>query len=354
MGRAFWRSDVKRAIWSRLSPWSQAIMLDTLFPNLSDMIVNELIIGDRLYECVEITQAQVLYYNLQDNANLGRYACKNARFDLLHILRSINNYKLYLLDAVLSTDDVNLARKLWTHSDAVIYKNAVDRGARKIAEAYESKCDKLPPHRYLQGALNAGDFETIDRLIFHIDNVNTSLIERFDVLRYIQHHVSVSIDEFISCAKTTEDANYVLQLIGPSNYQKYINVCTSMEAHKIFAPKLIPRQIAIEEDVEFAKYLLSIGQLDICLTWQSASLCGDLDMLILLKNYVSAETVLRHSIVDKRMRLVRFALSLGAGIYLEHFELCRNNNAPYIFKFLYQRISLRDQIRVKALYPQFF
>ncbi len=353
MGRAFWRSDVKRAIWSRLSPWSQAIMLDTLFPNLSDMILHELIIGDRLFRCAEITQAQILYYNLQDNSDLARYACKNARFDLLHILRSINNYKLYLLDAVLSTDDVNLARKLWTHCDIVIYRNAVDRGAWKIAEAYESQCDKLPPHRYLQGALIAGDFETIDRLILHIDIVNIALIERFDVLRHIQHYVSVPINEFIWCAKTAEDANYVLQLIGPSNYQKYINACISMEAHKIFAPKLLPRQMMVA-DVEFAKYLLSIGQLDICLTWQNASLCGDLDMLILLKNYVSADTVLRHSIVNKRMRLVRFALSLGAGIHLEHFELCRNNNAPYIFKFLYQRISLRDQIRVKALYPQFF
>lgn len=353
MGRAFWRSDVKRAIWSRLTPWSQAIMLDTLFPNLSDMIVQELIIGDRLFQCAEITQAQILYYNLQDNSDLGRYACKNARFDLLHIFKSINNYKHYLLNAVLSTDDVNLARKLWTHSDAVIYRNAVDRGAWKIAEAYVSQCDKLPPHRYLQSALIAGDFETIDRLILHIHNVNTSLIKRFDVLRHIQHYVSVPINEFIWRAKTAEDANYVLQLIGPSNYQKHINACISMEAHKIFAPKLLPRQMIVA-DVEFAKYLLSIGQLDVCLTWLKASIHGDLDMLILLKNYVSAQTVLRHSIVNKRMRLVRFALSLGAGIYLEHFELCRNNNAPYIFKFLYQRISLRDQIRVKALYPQFF
>lgn len=354
MGRAFWRSDVKRTIWSRLTPWSQAIMLDTLFPNLSDMIVNELIIGDRLFECAEITQAQILYYNLQDNSNLGRYACKNARFDLLHILKSINNYKLYLLDAVLSTDDVNLARKLWAHCDIVIYRSAVDCGARKIAEAYESKCDKLPPHRYLQGALIAGDFETIDRLILYIDNVNTSSIERFDVLRYIQHHVSVSIDDFIWCAKTAEDANYVLRLIGPDNYQKYNNVCTSMEVHKIIAPKLLPRQIAIE-DVEFAKYLLSIEQLDVSLTLHSALRRGDLDMLILLKNYVSAEdNVLGHAIRQRRMRLVRFALSLGAEIHIEHFELCAQNNAPYIFKFLYQRVSLRDQIRVKALYPQFF
>lgn len=133
-------------------------MLDTLFPNLSDMIVQELIIGDRLFECPEITQAQVLYYNLEDNLALAKYACKNARFDLLHTLREVHNYTHVLLDAVLKTDDVTLARKLWTHSDAVIYASAVNCGARKIIEAFEPKCDKLPPRCYLRGALVAGDF----------------------------------------------------------------------------------------------------------------------------------------------------------------------------------------------------
>lgn len=196
-------------------------------------------------------------------------------------------------------------------------------------------------------------FETIDRLIIHIDNVDTVDVERFDVLRHIEHHIHVSIDEFIWCAKTAEDANYVLQLIEPSNHQKYLNTCRSMEAHKIFASKLLPRPLAVV-DVEFAKYLLSIGQLDIFLTLHNASLRGDLDMLMLLEDHVCADNVLRDAIVQRRMRLVRFALSLGATIHIEHFESCDRNNAPYIFKFLYRRVSLHDQITIKALYPKFF
>lgn len=316
LGRQFWRSDVKKAIWQRLTPLSQAVMIDTLFPSLSEMIIEELIIGERLFECLDITANQIMHYKLK-------------------------NYIHAITEVLLIHDDpVKIEQMKEFVDEYSIYSRAVKLGSWKIAKKYELVFPRCSDVVYLKGALHVGDVEMIKKHIKFAGLCDYESISNFDSLKHIAHIFKLNLNFFVARARTIDDAKYILQLYE-SGYFTLRNVdaefCRTLDVYNTLQHIVIFRRsrITVYGNVPLAKYYLSTGQLNITNTWNDASATKNFEMLRLLKDYhVDVSQLIRDAILINSMRLLRFGLSLGAEIDESMFEICLLEQRYYMHKFL--------------------
>lgn len=316
MGRQFWRSDVKKAIWQRLTPFSRAVMMDTLFPNLSEMIIEELIIGERLFECPEITVNQIIHYKLKKHI----YAITEVL--LIH------------------DDPVKIEQMKEFVDEYSIYSRAVKLGSWKIAKKYELVFPRCSGVAYLKGALHVGDVEMIKKHIEFAGLCDYESISNFDSLKHIVHIFKLNLNFFVARARTIDDAKYILQLYD-SGYFTLRNVdaefCRTLDVYNTLQHIVIFRRsrITVYGNVPLAKYYLSTGQLNITDTWNDASATKNFEMLRLLKDYhVDVSQLIRDAILMNSMRLLRFGLSLGAEIDETLLDVCLLEQRYYMHKFL--------------------
>ncbi len=316
MGRQFWRSDVKKAIWQRLTPFSQAVMMDTLFPNLSEFIIEELIIGEQLFKCPEITANQIMHYKLNNDI----YAI--AEVLLIH------------------DDPAKIEQMRDFVGDCFIYARAVKLGSWKIAKRYELVFPRRSEITYVEGALCVGDVEMIKKHIDYIKFCDYASINNFNVLKHIAHVIKETLGFFVSRARTADDAKYVLKLYNSGYFtQKSVDAefCNTLDVYNTLQHIVTFNRglITVYDDIPLAKYFLSTGQLCIKNTWAYAARIRNFEMLRLLKDCkVDVLLILSEAIQTNSMRLLRFGLSLGAKPDQTVFELCLRNRRCYMHKFL--------------------
>ncbi len=375
LNRRIWRNYFKPLIYSHLSPLSRASVLEAVFPALKETIFEEWIIGEKVFACSELSVAQVLYYNLQKLVIFKDFAARSDRPDLfdlvsasasiytLELLQSRNLYQYIeepvdciddVIRAVLKHDDPERIRRLQFNffSFSRIHRVAVEMGALITAAAY-SNDTTTPDISYLRGAMISKNFAMIDKYQLSIPELSfkDQIVADFEVLRYIENKMRISLSVFVKAAKTEEDANHILELLDRSYFSS--NICLFYDPISLTVAKRLYNHITLTDcattNVDMATFLLQIGCLHITNTFLTAVEAENLEMLYFLKDHIVFDNerwmyLMRVAVNRRRMSLMRFARFVGAIPNWEIIETCILSNNRYMCRWLLSKIRSKECI----------
>ncbi len=376
LNRRIWRNYFKPLIYGHLSPLSRASVLEAVFPALKEIIYEEWIIGEKVFECSELTVNQVLYYDLPKHDFYKYFAAMSDRPDLFDLVSSsasmctwelLQSRNLYhyikepvdciddVIRAILKYDDPERIRRLRFNFFSIsrIHLVAVEMGAVKTAAAYSNDTTTTPDISYLRGALISKNFAMIDKYQLSMPDLSfkDQIVADFEVLRYIENRMRIPLSVFLKAAKTEEDADHILELLARGYFSS--NICLFYDPISLTVLKRLYNHITLTDcattNVDIAAFLLQIGCLHITKTFSDAVNDGNLEMLHFLKYRIVFDKekwalLMRIAVNRRRMQLMRFARFVGAIPNWGIIEACIMTKNRYMCRWLLNKIRSKECI----------
>lgn len=381
LNRCWWRSDVRKALWQYLSILSRAVMLEAIFPALTETIRAEMIIGDRAFETPELTVAQVLHYNLQTCYCFSDYASRSDRPELFELVspRNIDKFSINLLqskniemlrflkDIKFSCSAYILCRLLHHDRDDPervralrfemfdkhqVYYASVRIGAWKTAEAFRVDVE-LPPEYFIEGAIRSKTFWIIDR--YFVDDIRTYGRADFDVLVHIKDRIAVPLHMFVFACLLKEHAEYVVRLLHMGYFQSAScdasHCCGPFEVMKVFidANILTFNELYSATDILTVKFLLENNALKHGMSIMTAvGTCNYETIEFLLPRIPLSQyewdAMIEDAVRQMNMRLLRCLRRFGAIPAAKHCMIAIHTQQKYIYNWLVKRIRGRSEM----------
>ena len=380
LNRCWWRSDVRKALWQYLSILSRAVMLEAIFPALTETIRAEMIIGDRAFETPELSVAQVLHFGLQTCYYFSEYASRSNRpelFELVppqyidkfkrNLLRSKNIEMLRflkditfscsnsILSDVLDNDRDDPARVQALQFDNFymnqVYSNAVIVGAWKTAEFYRTDLE-LTSEYYIEGAIRSKTFWILDK--YFVNNINLFDCAEFDVLVHVKDRISVPLAMFVYACLLKEQAEYVVRLKRAGYFYEpscdASNCRGPFEVMKVFVDMniLVFKTTYMSTDTLTVKYLLEKKLLSCNSSIVMASYDCHFETLKFLLQQIPLhqyewDVMMQDAVSHMNMRLLRLLRRFGAVPSAKHCIQAIQMQQKYIYNWLVKRIRGRAE-----------
>lgn len=379
MDRRFRRSDTWKAIKARLPELSKAAMLETFFPGLQEVIREEWVIGERLFECPDLTVQQVHHYQMANRIRYWSYAAKSNRPELFELvphnvrdmyvaslLKSKNTGMFSFIDPPIACGDLEVECLLECEDDperirlapfkyivgSMVYHTAVSMGAWKTAAYYADDGYFHDPRKYLLGAYRRCDFGAIDEYLADAQLVPNASHD-FKVHMYVKDRIQLHFAATLAAAKTKEDAYQFAELFTNGYFNRHANELydwgsiSSVEVLDVMISKKIVtntegRKLWYTNMFECAKILFARGWLSASETIYMATCKRDYEFI----KWMISQNILfdPHFMMDaafevQSMKCLRIARSMGAIPTTVDCEIAISNENRYMFRWLYRRLK---------------